>query len=353
MKPEAEFLKEFNIPSEDFKKTKLSWSDLTKIYSDYSKSKDLHLPTAKDVSERLLQCSSIHSVKYRLKDPDHLIAKIIRKKIDNPKLNFQLDNYSELITDIVGVRALHLFKEDWKPIDKAIKETWHFAEKPTANIRGGDNKAMTKAFKDAGCKINEHKDGYRSVHYLIKYPLSKKTHTVVEIQVRTIFEEGWSEIDHKIRYPNNTKNLVLSGYLNVFNRLAGNADEMGNFLLDFQREVAANELVLKKKESEISELNNQIKGLKIDKEEKRKLQEKIDRLSEENVTYLNGTTFNPLLFGTVQPFQAIHHLNAGASWSYSPQAVKICKNCNLPYTPSIVYADNGYCERCPHFQLGR
>ena len=56
---------------------------------------------------------------------------------------------------------------------------------------------ITKVFRDNGCEINLHKAGYRSVHYLVKSRLSNRI-VIAEIQVRTIFEEGWSEIDHQI-----------------------------------------------------------------------------------------------------------------------------------------------------------
>jgi putative GTP pyrophosphokinase len=48
--------------------------------------------------------------------------------------------------------------------------------------------------------------------------------------VRTIFEEGWSEIDHRIRYPNFSDNPLVNYFLTIFNRLSGSADEMGGFV---------------------------------------------------------------------------------------------------------------------------
>ena len=52
----------------------------------------------------------------------------------------------------------------------------------------------------------------------------------MEIQVRTVFEEAWSEIDHIMRYPYDTDNPVITEYLAIFNRMVGCADEMGTFL---------------------------------------------------------------------------------------------------------------------------
>ncbi|HAS8127151.1 TPA: hypothetical protein I7664_12415, partial [Vibrio vulnificus] len=48
-------------------------------------------------------------------------------------------------------------------------------------------------------------------------------------QVRTIFEEGWSEVDHKVRYPNFSDDPTLIKFLSVFNLLAGSLDDLGTF----------------------------------------------------------------------------------------------------------------------------
>ena len=59
----------------------------------------------------------------------------------------------------------------------------------------------------------------------------------MEIQVRTVFEEAWSEIDHIIRYPYDVDNPVLTEYLAIFNRIVGSADEMGMFIKKLKKEV--------------------------------------------------------------------------------------------------------------------
>jgi len=64
---------------------------------------------------------------------------------------------------------------------------------------------------------------------------------ISEIQVRTLFEEGWSEIDHRVRYPNFSDNPLLAYFLNIFNRMSGSADEMGSFLNDLTLHIAESE----------------------------------------------------------------------------------------------------------------
>ena len=73
--------------------------------------------------------------------------------------------------------------------------------------------------------IDIKSDGiYRSLHYIIKYK-----GYYVEIQGRTLFEEGWSEIDHDIVYPYYQDDEMLSDFSTLLNRLAGMADEMSSY----------------------------------------------------------------------------------------------------------------------------
>lgn len=173
----------------------------------------------------------VHSVRWRIKDPLHLAEKIVRKRAErNEKyLAISVENYSELITDLVGVRALHLFKDDCFAIDSSLRESWELVEKPIAYIRQGDNSALTERYSSFGFDVKSHPKGYRSIHYVFaNQPHQRKV--FAEIQVRSLFEEGWSEIDHRVRYPNFSDHEMVEYFLTIFNRMAGSADEMGSFV---------------------------------------------------------------------------------------------------------------------------
>ncbi len=134
----------------------------------------------------------------------------------------------------MGIRAIHLFKDECIAIDKQIKEHFNITEGPIANIRPGDSDYL---YRDNGIEIDTRDSGYRSIHYIVS-DSSRKRETYSEIQVRTIFEEGWSEIDHQVRYPNFSDDETLKEFLGVFNRIAGAADEMGSFVRGLSQTVA-------------------------------------------------------------------------------------------------------------------
>ncbi|MGK0469115.1 RelA/SpoT domain-containing protein, partial [Clostridium sp.] len=176
-----------------------------------------------------------------------------RKEKYGPEFKFSMENYKEEINDLIGVRAIHIFKEDWEDIHNFIYSTWKVIE-ITANVREGDD---TKRFEELNIQIHSRKSGYRSVHYLIEFfPTSKKV--IAEIQVRTIFEEGYGEIDHQLRYSHKEIPEVLALNLLLFNRIAGSSDEMASLINLLNRNwiemESKYERMIEQKDKEISEL---------------------------------------------------------------------------------------------------
>jgi putative GTP pyrophosphokinase len=280
---QSEFFKKYGIKKSAFRATGLKWRDLVEIHDDYiTKCSDLE-PTANYIADCLRRVEAVHSLKIRLKDPEHLIEKIIRKRIGDNSRNINIENYTEEITDLIGIRALHLFKGDWAPIHDFIVEHWDLYESPTAYIRQGDPESFITRFQERGCNLDEHRFGYRSVHYLVTTTPSREQH-IAEIQVRTIFEEGWSEIDHRVRYPYEVDNPTLGHFLAVFNRMAGSADEMGTFvrlLKGVLEQQARNAVKLaEEKEELLTEVKRQIRQLEVDKKKISALEEQIDELSK-------------------------------------------------------------------------
>jgi putative GTP pyrophosphokinase len=246
-----DFLAEFDLDEAAIDEAGLTWGLLESILHKYMKIKNEYERAGNYIVDTIRQVKSVHSIRMRVKSPTHLLEKIIRKKRENNEREITLDNFTSEIKDLVGVRVLHLFKEDWKDIHEFIVKEWDFAaidkdgqakdgkakvDSPIAYIREGDDKTQSAQFAAAKLEVKEHPEGYRSLHYVIQFRPSKRIINA-EIQVRTIFEEGWSEIDHKLRYPKKLENTLLSSYLKLLNRIAGTADEMASFLGSLDSEV--------------------------------------------------------------------------------------------------------------------
>ncbi|EGQ9352892.1 TPA: addiction module component [Vibrio parahaemolyticus] len=235
------FLEQHNLTRNVWDAAGVTWEALKEIEYDFDRRKNEFEQSALSIAAVLQKNKSVHSVRWRIKDSGHLLAKIVRKLSEgNPKYaEINVSNYDEIITDLVGVRVLHLFKEDWIDIQTFIDESWMVIEGPIVYYRKGDR---LEQFSEHNTQ--EHSDGYRSVHNIITTRLQKKE-VKAELQVRTVFEEGWSEIDHRVRYPNYSSNETICYFLNIFNGLAGYADEMGTFVKKLAQEISAAEELAK------------------------------------------------------------------------------------------------------------
>ena len=236
------FLDVSGISADDWAKSQADWVQLVEIANDFQAQLPALTSAAEQISSRIRTFEGVHSVRWRIKDVNHLIKKIIRKKMEEPVKdkwkNISVENYLEVVTDLIGVRALHLFKDGCINIDASIRDVWELCEPVIVYIRKGDEPIAE--LLDRGAQAEVHGAGYRSIHYIVQSQPEKKV-LRAEIQVRTIFQEAWSEIDHKVKYPDHSKNEHIKVFLDLFNVLAGSADEMGSFVKNLTFVLNSNE----------------------------------------------------------------------------------------------------------------
>lgn len=240
------FLSQYKIIESDLEKAKIGWEELALIAKEYEAiDETLHVTSKEFIDEYLydIEKAGIHSYRYRTKSVEHLLEKIIRKRKECPEKFGKLNhtNFHKFITDLIGIRVFFLYREDWVHFHQYITSRfennpeiyiedrltdfdedinhYYIAEKPKVYKRAGD----TKIYDSNEIEIKA--DGiYRSLHYIIKYK-----GYYVEIQGRTLFEEGWSEIDHDIVYPYYKDDEMLKDFSTLLNRLSGMADEMSSY----------------------------------------------------------------------------------------------------------------------------
>ena len=257
-----EFLKKYPYAKETISKNDIDINNLKEIYEDYMDYKSSYDNQAEFIANILRAKRMVHSVKSRIKDPNGLIEKVIRKTEDRrskygDNFEFTVNNYKNEINDLIGIRVIHIFKDQWQEIHNYIVKTWRVIE-ITANVRDGDN---IDVFDDPNIEVRSKASGYRSVHYLVEfYPTNEKV--IAEIQVRTIFEEGYGEIDHRLRYSHREIPEILQSNLLLFNRIVGSADEMASLINNLSKEWGEKEVNYKKiienQQVEINKLKSKI-----------------------------------------------------------------------------------------------
>ena len=133
----------------------------------------------------------IHSIEARAKAIDSFGVKASMPSPGDPSKPYYRNPLSE-ITDLAGVRVIVFLPRTSDMIDSVIQAQFHVIERT-------DKTQML---------IIEEKFGYSSIHYLARFKenrtnlleYSRFKDLVVEIQVRTILQHAWAEIEHDIQY---------------------------------------------------------------------------------------------------------------------------------------------------------
>lgn len=172
---------------------------------------------------------SLHTIVYRIKDETRLIEKIDEenKNSKTKKQAITHKNFQEKINDIIGVRVICLRLSDIKKVEAYLEQLSE--ERILRFMRSPDHKRSFVLPIDPGDAAPEHFNlrysGYSSIHYQVKLGENSDASDElkglpIEIQLRTILEEAWGEIDHKYRYAycrrgDSLPEYIHSGFYNL------------------------------------------------------------------------------------------------------------------------------------------
>jgi putative GTP pyrophosphokinase len=183
-----------------------------------------------------------HSLRSRVKDPDHLRDKLERKieKARAAGIPFEItrENLFERINDLAGLRLLHLHTSEFPGINTALlglleEHRFRLLEGPEARVWDDEYREY---FKSLGVKTVQSGRMYTSVHYVVE--ANRKTKGTAEIQVRTLAEELWGEVDHKINYPQESTKLACREQIKVLARVTSSCTRLVDAVIRTHNEAA-------------------------------------------------------------------------------------------------------------------
>lgn len=173
---------------------------------------ETQLQIINDDFKYLKKYNPIEHIKTRIKDSDSII-----KKLSDDNLDFTLENIEKYINDIVGVRIVCAFKEDIYELIDIIRKS------KTIHI------IKEKNFLD-----NPKVSGYRSYHLIVEVPvelINGEELVKAEIQIRTMAQDLWASLDHKLRYKNEyCSDDIRKKLFSISEELNNIDDEMNNLL---------------------------------------------------------------------------------------------------------------------------
>lgn len=151
----------------------------------------------------------IQSITYRIKDKEECISKFKRKYLQQIEETKQSYEIKDCITDLIGLRIVCLYEKEIIKVQEILNKNFTVVE-VTDKIKSLDN--------------TENQFGYKSLHIDLKLnsvrnklPEFKKFADFrFEVQIRTIIQDAWSVLDHKIKY----KKSIPADLKRRINRLA-------------------------------------------------------------------------------------------------------------------------------------
>lgn len=154
----------------------------TKAHSKFEKA----AAECEDFARNVLRDSfvPIHLIKSRAKAIDSLRGKLRRKKYSNPAAQ---------VTDLVALRVITYF---WQDVDRVATELRNWLEVSAIKSR------------DARAELKPNQFGYRSLHLVARLRPAEAAQPHYktlgrrwfEIQIRSILDHAWSEIEHEVIY---------------------------------------------------------------------------------------------------------------------------------------------------------
>lgn len=163
------------------------------LYESYHDYLDIILSRITVELGNILQLSSQPTFKKRVKSFNSYYKKVLRLKPKEASENKSL----VCLTDMIGIRVICAFLEDLNLAVQQIREHFEIVEV--------ENKGAEKKFSEFG---------YESIHVLIKIPNDclppdfeqfkdlpeLPEDAVCEIQIRTILQDAWAEVEHELIY---------------------------------------------------------------------------------------------------------------------------------------------------------
>lgn len=251
-------------------------NNFLKVYSDYETK--ILKPTLNEINDCLKEMgksefwnkymtgkgvatpSPIRQIMSRIKQPDKVVEKIFRK----PKLFPNKLSFSSLtkMHDTIGLRIIVYFSSQLSLIDRELRNSSFFEldENTPPEAFFEPEKLMRLGLSHIE---NKQKDsGYTSIHYMVRLkdssvPLNERP--VFEIQVRTLAQELWCELEHVLSYkPETRPNLSAKRRFQILSRDVSVIDEHFNLLYE---ELIHNQEIVKYDDTDILTFENTPKVL--------------------------------------------------------------------------------------------
>ena len=158
-----------------------SWETMMFLYDAALRQMSTKIDILNEEFIHIHNYNPIEHVKSRIKEPKSIVKKLKRHGHE-----VTLENMLKYITDIAGIRIICSFTQDiYRIADMLAKQS--------------DLRVVELTDYITHPKVS----GYRSYHMLVAVPVhlsDRVVDIIVEVQIRTIAQDFWASLEHKIHY---------------------------------------------------------------------------------------------------------------------------------------------------------
>ena len=180
-----------------------------------------------DKLKKTINLASMPTYKSRIKSFNSYYRKVLRLKPEEAGCGGRLIE----LTDMMGIRVICAFMEDLRNVENQIKQNFD-----------------VKEVEYKGSRDNFKEFGYESIHVLVSIPedcfpldvsLNLPENLVCEIQIRTILQDAWAEVEHELIYKTEFTpfDMPLRRKLASINASLSLADTIFQEIRDYQKKL--------------------------------------------------------------------------------------------------------------------
>ena len=156
---------------------------LKKRYDEYSAHFAVLLKRLEDHLRSIVKVSALPAYKTRVKSFNSYYAKLLKFPPADPSIDFPV------VTDLIGIRIVCPFLQNLSEVEDVLVKNF--------TVKEVERKGADRTFREFG---------YESTHVLADIPESFKVglllpaNLIFEVQIRTILQDAWAEVEHELIY---------------------------------------------------------------------------------------------------------------------------------------------------------
>lgn len=188
----------------------------------------------------------LHSIRFRTKEPESLRRKLVgrlqERRAKGKDFDVDATNLFAKVNDLAGIRLLHLNTTEIGDINTRLLEVldeykYKLVEGPVANCWDVEYEDL---FSSLDIKTRSRSSMYTSVHYVVQ--ANQREKVTCEIQVRTLMDEVWGEVSHRVNYPEESGSRSCRDQLKVLARVTTAGIRLVDSIVKSHEEVRAKPL---------------------------------------------------------------------------------------------------------------